>query len=67
MDRAHLYGKSIKQGMTYEECIAAGAYTFKGRLMIGGCMKTFSRRDSLKRHVDNPKFPCVGHMNSYNF
>lgn len=65
MDRAHLYGKGIEEGMTRDECIRAGAYDFRGQLMIGGCMKTFARRDALKRHVDNPKIPCVGHMDSY--
>ena len=59
-------GRAPTQGMTDEECIKAGAYVFRDRLMIGGCMKTFSRRDSLKRHVDNPKSPCVGHMDSYS-
>ena len=29
-------------------------------------MKTSARRDALKRHVDNPKIPCVGHMDSYS-
>lgn len=67
VDRAHLYGKGIKEGMTDEECIGAGASVFRGRLMIGGCMRTFSRRDALKRHVDNPKISCIGHMDSYGF
>ena len=34
-----------------------GAYVFGGQLMIGGCMRTFTRRDALKRHVDNPNIP----------
>ena len=67
VDRAHLYGKGIRLGMTDEERIEAGAYEFRGRLMIGGCMKSFARRDALKRHVDNSNIPCAGHMDSYYF
>ena len=59
MDRAHLYGKGIKQEMTDEERIKAGVHELKGRLMIGGCMQTFSRKDALKRHVDNSKGRCL--------
>ena len=65
VDRAHLYNKGIKEGMTDEECMKAGAYMYGDRLMIGGCMKTFARRDALKRHVDNPNIVCVGHMETY--
>jgi hypothetical protein len=65
-DRAHLHKTGISQGMTDGECVEVGAYVFNGRLMIGGCMKTFSRRDSLKRHVDSSKNECVGHMDSYD-
>ncbi|KAJ7202011.1 hypothetical protein C8J57DRAFT_1095209, partial [Mycena rebaudengoi] len=39
---------------------ASGAYTSRGHLRVGGCMKTFSRRDSLMRHLANTKCPCIG-------
>lgn len=67
MDRAFLYDKGIEEGMTEDQQIMAGAYMYKGQLMIGGCMKTFARRDALKRHVDNPNISCVGHMDSYPY
>jgi hypothetical protein len=31
-----------------------------GQERIGGCMQTFSRRDALKRHLDNAHVVCVG-------
>ena len=65
MDIAHLYARGIEEGMTEEEQIKAGAYMFRGQLRIGGCLKTFARRDALKRHIDNRNLPCIGHMNSY--
>lgn len=35
-------------------------YMFLGQERIGGCMRTFSRRDALKRHLDNGNVQCVG-------
>ncbi|KAF9454803.1 hypothetical protein P691DRAFT_770323 [Macrolepiota fuliginosa MF-IS2] len=38
----------------------AKSYVFLGQERIGGCMQTFSRRDALKRHLDNSNVTCVG-------
>lgn len=38
----------------------AKSYVFLGQKRIGGCMQTFSRRDALKRHLDNANVTCVG-------
>ena len=65
MDVAHLYDVGISEDMSEEECVQAGAYVYRGQLMIGGCLQTFARRDALKRHVDNPNINCVGDMYSY--
>jgi hypothetical protein len=65
MDRVYLYGIGIEPGMTNEECMEVGAYMSRGQLRIGGCMKTFARRDVLMGHVDNPNLSCIGHMDTY--
>ncbi|KAJ3566112.1 hypothetical protein NP233_g7200 [Leucocoprinus birnbaumii] len=38
----------------------AEPFVFLGQKRIGGCLQTFSRRDALKRHLDNVNVVCVG-------
>ena len=64
-ENAHLYGIVMEKGMNEEELAEAGAYVFRGKSMVGGCLKTFDRRDALKRHVDNTNISCVGDMDLY--
>ena len=65
IDNAHLYGIAMEKGTNEEELAKAGVYMFRGKLMVGGCSKTFARRDALKRHVDNSNILCVGDMDLY--
>ena len=65
IDNAHLYGIAMEKGMNEEELAKTGAYMFRGKLMVGGCLKTFARRDALKRHVDNSNISCIGDMYLY--
>lgn len=40
----------------------AKSYLWGGETMIGGCCKEFSRRDALKRHLDNDHISCIGNF-----
>ena len=47
--------KDIPAEMLREEL-----FDYNGQLMVGGCRKTFSRRDALKRHLRAHKGVCFG-------
>jgi hypothetical protein len=38
---------------------------FRGQLIIGDCRKAFSRRDGLRRYMNNRNLSCIGHMDTY--
>ncbi|KAJ7069641.1 hypothetical protein C8F01DRAFT_977054 [Mycena amicta] len=40
----------------------ADVYEYLGERRAGGCRKTFSRRDALKRHLENPNVKCVSEI-----
>ncbi|KAH7911731.1 hypothetical protein BJ138DRAFT_1100840 [Hygrophoropsis aurantiaca] len=50
---------------TYKLPEDARPYMFQNHLMIGGCGKEFSRRDALKRHLDNKHITCVGDLSIF--
>lgn len=52
------------KGVLMEEGAKWGAtgkpFLFADKLRIGGCGRSFSRRDALKRHLDNANITCIG-------
>lgn len=53
-------GVPVEHAAEYGIEDVSDAYEWRGYLMVGGCQDGFSRRDSLKRHLEKQK--CVGHM-----
>ncbi|KAI0717029.1 hypothetical protein C8Q76DRAFT_590800, partial [Earliella scabrosa] len=49
-----------KRGVPEEVVREEPAFEFAGRLMVGGCRKTFSRRDALTRHLRREQGRCYG-------
>ncbi|KAJ6525301.1 hypothetical protein DFH09DRAFT_1329106 [Mycena vulgaris] len=53
-------GVPVSEAADYGLGADAPTYNFLHQERVGGCMKTFSRRDALKRHLDNANVSCVG-------
>ncbi|KAI1784162.1 hypothetical protein LXA43DRAFT_244168 [Ganoderma leucocontextum] len=51
---------AVELGIPAAVLRAAPVFDFEGVLMIGGCRKTFSRRDALKRHLKARNETCYG-------
>ncbi|KAH7928439.1 hypothetical protein BV22DRAFT_208149 [Leucogyrophana mollusca] len=58
-------GVAMEMSGAYKVPADAQPYTFQGQPMIGGCGKEFSRRDALKRHLDNKHITCVGDLSLF--
>ncbi|KAF8967060.1 hypothetical protein BDZ97DRAFT_2057074 [Flammula alnicola] len=59
------HGVELRDADAYGVAPDAKQDSFKGKTMVGGCMRSFSRRDALKRHLDNANMTCVGYKNAY--
>ena len=55
---------AIELGVPATTVREAEVFEFDGVLMIGGCRKTFSRRDALSRHLQREKGRCFGDAQS---
>ncbi|KAG1748747.1 hypothetical protein EDB19DRAFT_224029 [Suillus lakei] len=58
-------GIPIESATMYKVPHGATHYIHKGKQMIGGCGKEFSRRDALKRHLGNDHISCVGDIDAF--
>lgn len=53
-------GVLVKDAAWYGIPKIEGQYLFRNECRVGGCLRTFSRRDALKRHLDNSNVTCIG-------
>ncbi|KAF9241168.1 hypothetical protein BU15DRAFT_61117 [Melanogaster broomeanus] len=58
-------GVPLRDAKNYDLPEDAKPYIRDGVTMIGGCGKEFSRRDALKRHLDNEHLTCVGDFSAF--
>ncbi|KAI6039339.1 hypothetical protein EDC04DRAFT_2895420 [Pisolithus marmoratus] len=58
-------GVPLKDAEWYTLPEGAEAYNWQGKMMIGGCGREFSRRDALKRHLDNDHITCIGDLSAF--
>lgn len=54
-------------GASFKKLESMPKTTYGEYTMVGGCGKEFSRRDALKRHVDNVNVCCVGDLSLQPF
>ncbi|KAF8158268.1 hypothetical protein B0H34DRAFT_448175 [Crassisporium funariophilum] len=52
-------GVPVEDARKYLIRSGAEPYKFLDHHRVGGCMRTFSRRDALKRHLDNANIACI--------
>ncbi|KAF8133810.1 hypothetical protein EV363DRAFT_1214339 [Boletus edulis] len=58
-------GVPVEDANNYKVPADAKSYVLGGETMIGGCRKEFSRRDALKRHLDNDHINCIGNFAAF--
>ena len=58
-------GVPVDDAKDYALPADAKPYAWGGDMMIGGCCKEFSRRDALKRHLDNDHISCIGNFAAF--
>ncbi|TFY68189.1 hypothetical protein EVJ58_g1161 [Rhodofomes roseus] len=54
-------GVPVEQAEAFGIDDLSSAYWWRGWRMVGGCLRGFSRRDSLGRHLNRASCPCKGH------
>jgi hypothetical protein len=58
-------GVPVEDAKSYNLPAGAKTYVWGGETMVGGCCKEFSRRDALKRHLDNDHITCIGNFAAF--